>query len=412
MTRFIPNELSARKAFAGTETIPGTAVTPDFRLLGTLVATEDAPLSRTEETTGGFDRLATPKRSASTFTGTYGENLTYESLAILGQYAYRRGATGVSDGAATPGYTYTKFPSFDTDDIATMTVDHGVDGLGFRNTGVRFSDWTISGDADSAEGAWQWSSSIYFRSNDKLPGSFDGVATSATATTLVMSGATWTINAWAGAYVYISFGSHVGEVRRVVSNTATTLTVDEAWDVTPTAGNVFRIAGLFVAGVPVPTYETISQYGTELYIASTFGGLGTAPAINGRIISWNVSATQGLLSKRFIDNSINEVSSRVGKTARFVTGAIRFEFDRYDEWQQWRDMTDFAIRIRQTGSVINVPTSTTHEASITIPRAVWDTYSPDERDQNLTVTMAFVAYKHATEPIFTVVSKNELATLP
>lgn len=412
MTRYIPNETSNRKLFVGTEASQGVPVTPDYRLLGTFTATEDAPLNRQLETTGGYDRYTTPKRTASTFAGSYAESLTYQSLPMLMQYGLRRGAAGVTDGNATPGYTYAKSPNFDTDDIATFTAQHFVDGLGFQNAGVRFAEWNISGDADAAEGAWQFGSTLFMRSNAELPGAYEGVLTGATATTLTITGAGWTVNEKAGAYVFVDFGTHIGEVRRVVSNTATVLTVDEAFDVTPTAGDLIRIEGEFPAAIPIPAYDTIETYGTTVKIAPNLAGLATSSVINDRIISWNVSVGQTITPKRFMENAINEVSQRSGKGERTITFQVRFELDRRDEWTQWRNLSEMALGIYQTGPDINPDGSNEMAASIVIPRGVWDTFTPDERGSNLTATIAGLAYLPVSDPILTVTAKNDLATLP
>ena len=51
-----------------------------------------------------------------------------------------------------------------------------------------------------------------------------GGATSGTVTTLVDSTKSWTVNKWAGYYVRIFSGTAEGQLRQIVSNTATTLT--------------------------------------------------------------------------------------------------------------------------------------------------------------------------------------------
>jgi hypothetical protein len=67
---------------------------------------------------------------------------------------------------------------------------------------------------------------------------FRGKATSGTTTTLVDDGlgvdrAAWTINQWAGYWVYIFSGTGAGQIRQIASNTSTTLT----WSSTGTAPN-------------------------------------------------------------------------------------------------------------------------------------------------------------------------------
>ena len=62
-----------------------------------------------------------------------------------------------------------------------------------------------------------------------------GTVTSGGATTLSDStrSAQWTTNQWADYYVYITGGANPEQVRRIVSNTTTQLTVEIAWDANP-----------------------------------------------------------------------------------------------------------------------------------------------------------------------------------
>jgi len=53
----------------------------------------------------------------------------------------------------------------------------------------------------------------------------NGTATGGSATTLVDSGKTWTVNEWAGFQVYITAGTGNGQAGMITSNTATTLTI-------------------------------------------------------------------------------------------------------------------------------------------------------------------------------------------
>lgn len=55
------------------------------------------------------------------------------------------------------------------------------------------------------------------------------VTASATDNTLTDSGASWTVNEHSGRAVIVRFGLGVGQVRKIVSNTATVLTLDSSW---------------------------------------------------------------------------------------------------------------------------------------------------------------------------------------
>src|SRR5690606_718310 len=162
-----------RIVLAGVESIPGVAVTPDFRLLGEFTASKSAALSRTPEATGGYDRLATPKRGAVSFSGSYSEAPTYVSLAQLLRVSLRGGDTVTIILGSNGRYQYSKSAYFDTDDVETMAVHESMPGLGFQATGVRFSDFNINMDAKETGGAWQYSAGqVRMHSYDDLPGAF------------------------------------------------------------------------------------------------------------------------------------------------------------------------------------------------------------------------------------------------
>jgi hypothetical protein len=68
-----------------------------------------------------------------------------------------------------------------------------------------------------------------------------GSATSGTSTSMYDTSKTWTVNAHAGKWLYISSGAGAGQSRLIVSNTATQLVASEAWDVNPAAGSAYSI---------------------------------------------------------------------------------------------------------------------------------------------------------------------------
>lgn len=73
--------------------------------------------------------------------------------------------------------------------------------------------------------------------------SVTGTATGGSTSTLVKTGAGWTVNAYAGKYVIIDGGTGIGQCRKIVSNTEDTLTVvvtDGNW-VAPDATSTFKI---------------------------------------------------------------------------------------------------------------------------------------------------------------------------
>ena len=69
-----------------------------------------------------------------------------------------------------------------------------------------------------------------------------GTATSATATTLVQTGKTWTASQWINYQVRITGGTGAGQIRTITANTADSLTV-ATWTTTPDATSTYSIEG-------------------------------------------------------------------------------------------------------------------------------------------------------------------------
>lgn len=119
------------------------------------------------------------------------------------------------------------------------------------------------------------------------PGWYDdfvlGTTTSATATTLVKSTATWTVNNFANFQVRIDAGTGAGQIRTITSNTATTLTVSSAWTVTPDATSQFVIEGnsdyiYFMGNGAVTMYRYSISAGTWTTLAPTVARTGAPVA--------------------------------------------------------------------------------------------------------------------------------------
>lgn len=384
----IPNEVSQRIVLAGFEASPGVPAVPDFQLLGDFTATKSHALNRKRETTGSYVGMATPRKQVPTYSGNYGEDLTFESWAQLLRATVRGGATGALVPGSAAVYDHTKAPSQSQDDIEAMTVHYGVDGLGFESRGVTFNEHTLTIDCDDADGVWKFAGPLFLRSKVELAGGHDGVATGGGTTTIVQTGAGWTVNEYLGAYVFQDFGSHIGEVRQVVSNTVDTLTVSTPFSSAVVAGDVFRVEPLFAAGIPIPQNEPIQSYGTKVFLDPYGTPLGTTQ-VTDRIISTNVTMAVNRTGKRFLENR-DEISARTGRGDLLVTGQIRFEGDRRDEWREWERLQEFGIRIEQEGSEIEA--GFPRMARVDVRRAVWDEPTDDTRESNLTNTLGWVGY--------------------
>lgn len=98
-----------------------------------------------------------------------------------------------------------------------------------------------------------------------------GTATGGSASTLVKTAAAWVVDAYANKYVKITAGTGSGQCRRVVSNTADTLTVDVA-------------DGNWTAPDGTSTFEVSNIYATHPYdLADSLDGLFLTYCINNNI---------------------------------------------------------------------------------------------------------------------------------
>ena len=103
------------------------------------------------------------------------------------------------------------------------------------------------------------------------------------------------------------------------------------------------------------------------------------------IIGTNVPLAINRTGKRFLENR-DEIRARTGRGDLLVSGQIRFEGDRRDEWRQWEQLEEFAIQIEQEGSAIEA--GFPRRARVEVRRAVWD----DTRENNVTNTLSWVGY--------------------
>lgn len=92
-----------------------------------------------------------------------------------------------------------------------------------------------------------------------------GVATAGAASTITDSTKSWTVNQFsaAGAWVRITAGTGAGQIREIVSNTSTQITVTPAWTTNPTAGSAFSVIGYRRAGFDI-TSLTAANTGVRI----------------------------------------------------------------------------------------------------------------------------------------------------
>jgi hypothetical protein len=78
-------------------------------------------------------------------------------------------------------------------------------------------------------------------SGDAVAAATTGTASSGTSQTLTDLGSGWTVNAYAGYWVTLTSGAGSPQSRRIVSNTADTLTITPEWLVSPAAATAYEI---------------------------------------------------------------------------------------------------------------------------------------------------------------------------
>lgn len=407
--RNVTNEVANKQVLYGTEAQPGVAIAPDGRLFGTWEASKSRALRRTEEATGGYDRFTAISRETESYSGSYREEPSYESLPAVLRYGLAGGDAPVADANANVAYTRVMRPAPAVDDIDTATIVSGIEGLPFQATGVRWNEWTLSWSA--ANGAWEFSASPVMRSFGRLPGAFEGVVTAATATSITMTGADQTIDAWVGSYIFIDFGTHIGPVRMVEDSTADTWTWEGVVSPVPTVGSRFMVVPhLPIVPDDVPR-EIIKGDTLDVYL-DLWKADGTAigtTLVSDRVLEFSLSQALNLATK----NRASGISDRYGRGARWYTGNIRFEFDRWDEYEEWEDDDWVSIRVEKRGSVIDPTAGTTHLFRIDLDKVAWDVFTEDAEEHNMTATLSYVAALPIGSPndIVEVTTVNTLAVL-
>lgn len=404
----VPNEAGQEVFMIAPEVIPGVFVTPTRRMTQTFDASPGrGELIQGQDSTGRYNRTARARRGFADPSGTFASDggLTFQELALYAPYFIRGGVTGTSDAAVVPGYTYNFSPNPTADDIKTFSALFGVEGLPWQATGVRFDEVNISGDT-SSDNNWKISGVPFLKEVKRADGGFEGVTTGATATKLTLTGAGWTVNQWQGAYVFVNYGTGIGEVRQVASNTATELTLADALSSAPGATTKFYIARTYPT-IADPNYDIIAMEGTKLYLDvhnPSVSALGTTN-VSERISKFNVNQKLNLANKRRLPGIIG----RMGRGNLAVTGAITFEDDRWDEYAKWMKDELLSIRIEKEGPIIDPATSSRHLAQINIEKAVFNARTSETDNHNKMVTLTFVGLVNT--PDWNLKVKTNLATL-
>lgn len=408
-----PNSVALRRGYFATEDIAGVAKSPTFRMYADLALRASRKLAERNEFGGTLFPDYTPVFGPWEIDGTLQQPLSYEDLAILPRYSLIGGDGAVDDGNTVHGYTRTRRPDPDSLNIDSATIEGGTPGMAWRAAGAIFPEFTISADIDDSEAVWKWNSPIKAVSRDYIA-STTGAATSGTSTTITKTAAGWTVDQFAGSYVRMTGGTaaNIGQVREIQTNSATVITVTQAFPAAVAAADTFEVLGTFTPGIADRTREMIAGPGTKLFLDPVGGTIGTTQIL-GRFISFSVTYQSGLTDyKRFMEN-VTGYTAKPDLGARRVMGQLHLELDRLDEWNLYAAGIPRKMRIRQTGSVIDSGASTTKMATIDIFNLVFSDFTEDTRNSNITVTVPFTGFVDTAQGVpFELAVKNELATLP
>jgi hypothetical protein len=140
--------------------------------------------------------------------------------------------------------------------------------------------------------------------------------TSATQVTLTKTGAGWDIDEFRGGLVLITSGEGINQLRAVVSNTATVITVSRAWDTLPTGSNAIVAKNIGDTQVRCAAYK---RFKVDAATSTTITCNNYAPAAGsyrGGILMVVTGTGQG----QYMEISYNEVSG--GNTTFTINGTF------------------------------------------------------------------------------------------
>lgn len=174
--------------------------------------------------------------------------------------------------------------------------------------------------------SWQGSGFVSFST---------GSATAATANTLTNNTRAWTTNQWANSQVRITAGTGAGQIRTILSSSATALTASANWTVTPDTTSQYSIEGnddfiyyLGNSAVTMYRYAISTNTWTTVTPSVARGGAPTTGLSANWI--WNVS----------VPDWQDDTSYLNGRYIYSFRGAGGTNLDRYDiALNQWAAVT-------------------------------------------------------------------------
>lgn len=411
----VANDVQLERVAAVTETTPGGGGIPTFLLPGTFSLVESRPLADIDNYNGTYMQDDQVVFGPTDISGSYGQNLSFEKLALLPRYSMCQAPTPVSDGNPTPGFTYTYNHDTNRATRQSFAAQYGFEEIPFFSTGIRIPQLSISCDTDDAQASWKVNSPTLFATSKDLLGKFRGTATGATATTLTMTGAGWTLNQFQGGWIHITKGTGRDQAFEIASNTGTgppanTITIVGTFSPVPDTTSQFTLVTA-MASPSASSDESINAEGTKTFIDDYGSPIGTTDD-SFRVISWNADWDWPVSPKRFQGN-VGGYDAKTGNGPMRMTGSLRMEFDSPKEYNRFKDRGAVSIRHRQTGTVISASPLTNKLAQIDIFKAVLEGPTMDARNFNRTITIPWRAYRDATENhLARLIAKTAQASLP
>lgn len=294
--------------------------------------------------TFGAGSCGTRSRWSSTLTATGGSTTTATVVGINGlcvgktvrftsgpNIGIDRIITGVIINPVGGGVSTIQFDALPNAVANTNTfiVDTGrfwIWNAGTTGTNFKFFDpllgtWSSSLSVAGLPASWGTDGRLVSTpSNDVFA---TGTATSATSTTLVNSAKNWTASQWINYQVRIVSGTGIGQVRSIISNTNTTLTVN-TWTTTPDATSVYEITGnddfLYLLGNNAVTLYRFTISTSTWVTVNPIGARAGAPTA-GMSANW--------VGKTGDENWANESDIKDGRYIYSWRGGFS-GFDRYD----------------------------------------------------------------------------------
>jgi len=175
--------------------------------------------------------------------------------------------------------------------------------------------------------------------------------------TLIDSGKSWATNQWKNYAVRILYGKGAGQMRRILSNSATTLTLYRGWSVTPDNTSIYSIQG------DSETMHVSWGGSAQHFQYSTMGGINMMHL--GRSIDFGVACVAAALrcdANHNIEDAVPIALTSLSGTTTITATSTQPHCLKVNDWVSIRGVTSAAAdQYNVTGrvQVLSVPSTTT-----------------------------------------------------